>query len=204
MKNKSVLLPYYRKGLTEAGCDEAGRGCLAGPVFAAAVILSADFNNDLLDDSKKLTSKERFKLRMIIEKEAVSWAVEIVSNDEIDKVNILNASFIAMNRAVEKLNVTPEHLLIDGNRFRTFSGIPFTCMVKGDGRFYSIAAASVLAKTYRDEFMEKIHYEYPCYCWNKNKGYPTKKHREAIARYGVTKYHRLSFRLLDEQLKLEF
>lgn len=197
-------MPYYRKGLTEAGCDEAGRGCLAGPVFAAAVILPADFNNDLLDDSKKLTSKERFKLRTIIEEEAVSWAVEIVSSDEIDKVNILNASFIAMNLAVEKLNVAPEHLLIDGNRFRTFSGIPFTCMVKGDGRFYSIAAASVLAKTYRDEFMEKIHHEYPCYCWNQNKGYPTKKHREAIARYGVTKYHRLSFRLLDEQLKLEF
>ncbi|MDD4108062.1 MAG: ribonuclease HII [Prolixibacteraceae bacterium] len=204
MKDKPVLLPYYRKGLTEAGCDEAGRGCLAGPVFAAAVILPADFNNDLLDDSKKLTSKERFKLRTIIEEEAVSWAVEIVSSDEIDKVNILNASFIAMNLAVEKLNVAPEHLLIDGNRFRTFSGIPFTCMVKGDGRFYSIAAASVLAKTYRDEFMEKIHHEYPCYCWNQNKGYPTKKHREAIARYGVTKYHRLSFRLLDEQLKLEF
>jgi ribonuclease HII len=197
------LLPFFNENTIEAGCDEAGRGCLAGPVFAAAVILPADFENDLLNDSKKLTEKQRNKLRPIIEKEALAWAVEAVSNQEIDEVNILNASFLAMNRAVQKLEIVPEHLLIDGNRFRTQSKIPFTCMIKGDGRFLSIAAASVLAKTYRDDFMENIHKEFPNYDWNKNKGYPTKKHREGIKLYGVTKYHRMTFRLLNEQLTLD-
>jgi ribonuclease HII len=198
----SRLLPFFKEGILEAGCDEAGRGCLAGPVFAAAVILPSDFENDILNDSKKLTEKERFDLRPVIEKEAVAWAVEAVSNDEIDEVNILNASFLAMNRAVQKLNIQPEHLLIDGNRFRTQLKIPFTCIIKGDGRFFSIAAASVLAKTYRDDFMEKIHDEFPEYKWKQNKGYPTKDHRDAIRKYGVTKYHRLTFRLLNEQLSL--
>lgn len=198
----SRLLPFFNEGILEAGCDEAGRGCLAGPVFAAAVILPSDFENDILNDSKKLTEKERFDLRPVIEKEAVAWAVEAVSNDEIDEVNILKASFLAMNRAVQKLNIQPEHLLIDGNRFRPQSKIPFTCMIKGDGRFFSIAAASVLAKTYRDEFMEKIHAEFPEYNWKKNKGYPTKNHRDALRKFGVTKYHRLTFRLLNEQLSL--
>lgn len=202
--SKTKLLSFYKENTIEAGCDEAGRGCLAGPVFAAAVILPFDFNNELLNDSKKLTEKQRLKLRPMIEKEALAWAVEAVSNEEIDQINILNASFLAMNRAVQKLNVKPEHLLIDGNRFRTESKTPYTCMIKGDGRFYSIAAASVLAKTYRDDFMEYIHAEFPNYDWNKNKGYPTKKHREGIKKYGVTKYHRKTFRLLDEQLEIKF
>jgi len=158
----------------------------------------------MLNDSKKLSEKQRKELRPLIENEALAWAVEMVSNKEIDKVNILNASFLAMNRAVQKLKVKPDHLLIDGNRFRPQSEIPFTCMVKGDGRFYSIAAASVLAKTWRDEYMERIHREFPQFDWKKNKGYPTLKHREAIVKYGVTPYHRLSFRLLNEQLKLNF
>jgi ribonuclease HII len=198
------LLPFHKENTIEAGCDEAGRGCLAGPVFAAAVILPADFDNGLLNDSKKLTEKQRYKLRPLIEKEALAWAVEAVTNTEIDEVNILNASFLAMNRAVKKLKTEPEHLLIDGNQFRTKSKIPYTCMIKGDGRFYSIAAASVLAKTYRDDFMEKIHKDFPNYNWDKNKGYPTKKHREGIKKHGVTKYHRMTFRLLDEQLEIEF
>lgn len=201
---KQKLLPYFQKNQIEAGCDEAGRGCLAGPVFAAAVILPPYFENDLLNDSKKLTEKQRYYLRPIIEKEALAWAVEMVSNNEIDEINILNASFLAMNKAVQKLKVVPEHLLIDGNRFRPRTKIPFTCMVKGDGRFYSIAAASVLAKTYRDDFMLHIHNDFPYYDWHKNKGYPTKKHRAAIKEHGVTPHHRMSFRLLDEQLKLNF
>lgn len=201
---KHQLLPFFKDGIPEAGCDEAGRGCLAGPVVAAAVILPPDFDYGILNDSKKLSEKQRKELQPIIENGALAWAVEMVSNEEIDKVNILNASFLAMNRAVQKLKVKPEHLLIDGNRFRPQTDIPFTCMVKGDGRFYSIAAASVLAKTWRDEFMEKIHREFPQFDWKKNKGYPTLKHREAIAKYGVTQYHRLSFRLLNEQLKLNF
>lgn len=200
---KLKLLPFLNVNTIEAGCDEAGRGCLAGPVFAAAVILPPDFNNNLLNDSKKLTEKQRYKLRPIIEKEAIAWAVEMVSNKEIDKINILNASFLAMNRAVQKLKIQPKHLLIDGNRFRTQSKIPFTCLIKGDGRFFSIAAASVLAKTYRDDFMIKIQKEFPNYGWEKNKGYPTKKHRSAIKKFGVTKYHRMSFKLLNEQLKLD-
>lgn len=201
---KPKLLPYFKKNTIEAGCDEAGRGCLAGPVFAAAVILPSNFKNDLLNDSKKLTEKQRNKLRPIIEKEALAWAVKSVSNEEVDEINILNASFLAMNQAVKELKIEPEHLLIDGNRFRTKSKIPFSCMIKGDGRFYSIAAASVLAKTHRDDFMEKIDKEFPGYDWSKNKGYPTKKHRAGIKKYGVTKYHRKTFRLLDDQLELHF
>jgi ribonuclease HII len=200
----SRLLAYFKEGILEAGCDEAGRGCLAGPVFAAAVILPFDFENEILNDSKMLTGKERFELRPVIEKEALAWAVEAVSNEEIDEVNILNASFLAMNRAVQKLKIQPGHLLIDGNRFRPQTKIPFTCMIKGDGRFFSIAAASVLAKTYRDDFMEKIHSEFPEYDWKTNKGYPTAKHRSAIARYGISKYHRKSFRLTNNQLELTF
>jgi len=200
----SRLLAYFKEGILEAGCDEAGRGCLAGPVFAAAVILPSGFESELLNDSKMLTEKQRLQLREIIEKEAIAWAVEAVSNDEIDEVNILNASFLAMNRAVQQLKSKPEHLLIDGNRFRTQTKIPFTCMIKGDGRFFSIAAASVLAKTYRDDFMTKIHNEFPNYDWKQNKGYPTKKHRDAILKFGITKYHRKTFRLLNEQLTLEF
>ena len=201
--DKQKLLPFYNKNTIEAGCDEAGRGCLAGPVFAAAVILPADFENELLNDSKKLTEKQRYQLRPIVEEQAVAWAVVAVDNNEIDEVNILNASFLAMNRAVEKLDTNPEHLLIDGNRFWTKSKIPYTCMIKGDGRFYSIAAASILAKTYRDDYMAKIHEEFPQFDWNKNKGYPTKKHRAAIKEFGPTKYHRMTFRLLDEQLALD-
>jgi len=201
---KSKLLSFCKENIIEAGCDEAGRGCLAGPVFAAAVILPFDFKNDLLNDSKKLTEKQRYKLRPIIEKEALAWAVASVSNTKIDEVNILNASFLAMNSAVQKLQIMPKHLLIDGNRFRTQSKIPFTCMIKGDGRFFSIAAASVLAKTYRDDFMKAIHEEFPNYNWNNNKGYPTQKHREGIKLHGVTKYHRMTFRLLNEQLELNF
>ncbi|MFW5774249.1 MAG: ribonuclease HII [Tangfeifania sp.] len=198
------LLGYLKKGIIEAGCDEAGRGCLAGPVAAAAVILPNGFEHPFLNDSKQLTVKQRNELRPIIEKEALAWAVEMVSNEEIDKINILNASFLAMNRAVQKLKMKPGHLLIDGNRFRPQSKIPFTCMIKGDGRFLSIAAASVLAKTWRDEYMEKIHSEFECYGWDRNKGYATKFHREAIVTNGICKYHRLSFRLKDEQLELEF
>lgn len=201
---KIKLLSYYKENQIEAGCDEAGRGCLAGPVFAAAVILPPDFENELLDDSKKLTEKQRYELRPIIEKEALAWAVEMVSNEEIDEINILNASFLAMNKAIQKLKITPGHLLIDGNRFRPQTKIPFTCMIKGDGRFCSIAAASVLAKTYRDDFMLHIHEEFPYYNWDQNKGYSTKKHREAIKEFGTTRYHRMSFRLLDEQLSLDF
>lgn len=204
-KNKpKKLLSCFREGVMEAGCDEAGRGCLAGPVFAAAVILPPAFKNSQLRDSKELTREQRDKLRPVIEKEALSWAVEMVSNEEIDQVNILNASFLAMNRAVQKLNPFPEHLLIDGHLFRPQVNVPYTCMIKGDGRFLSIAAASVLAKTWRDDFMEKIHCEFPHYCWNSNKGYPTLQHREAISLYGISRYHRLSFKLSDLQLELEF
>ncbi|WP_163325586.1 ribonuclease HII [Draconibacterium mangrovi] len=201
---KQKLLPFYNKNTIEAGCDEAGRGCLAGPVFAAAVILPADFENELLNDSKKLSEKQRYHLRPLVEEQALAWAVVAVDNKEIDEVNILNASFLAMNRAVEKLATVPEHLLIDGNRFRTKSKIPYTCMIKGDGRFYSIAAASILAKTYRDDYLAEIHKEFPYYDWDKNKGYPTKKHRAAIKEHGASKYHRMTFRLLDEQLSLKF
>ena len=189
----SKLLPFFKKGSIEAGCDEAGRGCLAGPVVAAAVILPANFKNDLLNDSKKLTEAQRKKLRPIIEKEALAYGVSFVDEKEIDQVNILNASFIAMHRSVDQLNLTPELLLIDGNRFHAYKDIPHECIIKGDGKYLSIAAASVLAKTYRDDFMEKIGEEYPVYDWAQNKGYPTKKHRIAILNNGDCKYHRKHF-----------
>ncbi len=188
----------------EAGADEAGRGCLAGPVTAAAVILPEDFENPILNDSKQMTEKQRNLLREIIEKEAISYAVVHVSVQEIDQINILNASILGMQQALSQLSVHPDFILIDGNRFKPFNDIPYQCMVKGDARFMRIAAASVLAKTYRDEFMEGLDKEYPQYHWKKNKGYPTKEHRQAIAKYGVTPYHRTSFQLLPTQLKLEF
>lgn len=193
-----MLLPYLEPGRLEAGCDEAGRGCLAGPVFAAAVILPDGYTNDLLNDSKKLSEHVRDALRPVIERDALAWAVGIVDNDEIDHINILQASFLAMHRAVDGLSVRPDFLLIDGNRFRPYDGISHQCIVKGDGKMMSIAAASILAKTHRDEFMKRIHEEFPQYGWNVNKGYPTKAHREAIARFGATPYHRHSFRLLAE------
>ncbi len=199
-----MLLPYLKEHTIEAGCDEAGRGCLAGPVFAAAVILPEDFQNELLNDSKKLTEKRRYELRPIIEAEAIAWAVGIVSAKEIDKINILNASFLAMHRAIETLQVKPEHLIIDGNRFKPYEGIPHQCVVKGDGKYMSIAAASILAKTYRDDYMNKIAAEYPAYQWAKNKGYPTKDHRKAIEELGATEHHRMSFTLIDPQLKFDF
>lgn len=191
-----MLAPFHNKNETEAGCDEAGRGCLAGPVFAAAVILPKDFQQDLLNDSKQLSEKNRNILRPIIEQEAVAWAVAQVDPEEIDEINILNASFLAMHRALDQLKQRPTSLLIDGNRFKPYQKIPHHCMIKGDGRFLSIAAASVLAKTYRDEYMEKLAGAFPQYGWRSNKGYPTKKHREAIAVFGATVHHRQSFRLL--------
>lgn len=199
-----MLLSYLEAGRMEAGCDEAGRGCLAGAVFAAAVILPSDFQNEDLNDSKQLSEKKRYMLRPLIEHEAIAWAVGIVSPEEIDKINILKSSFLAMHRAVEQLNPLPGHLLIDGNRFTPYDGIPHTCVIKGDGKFLSIAAASVLAKTYRDDYMQRLCEEYPAYSWDKNKGYPTKAHREAIRRNGITPYHRKTFTLLPEQLLLKF
>lgn len=187
------LLPHLQEGRIEAGCDEAGRGCLAGPVAAAAVILPADFHNDLLNDSKKLTERQREKLRPIIEREALAWCVVMVSADEIDKINILNASITGMHRAVDGLSIRPEHLLIDGNKFRPYPGIDHTTVVKGDGKYMSIAAASILAKTHRDEYMMRIAEQHPEYRWNKNKGYPTKDHREAILRHGICDHHRRTF-----------
>ena len=198
-----MLLGNYYDNTIEAGCDEAGRGCLAGPVFAAAVILPADFKNELLNDSKQLSEKKRIYLREVIEKEALAWAVAKVDAPEIDKINILNASFLAMHRAIEQLTILPEHLLIDGNRFRKYKNIPHHCIVKGDGKYLSIAAASVLAKTYRDDFMKRIHEEFPNYLWDKNKGYPTLKHKLAIQQYGFTDYHRKTFNA-NIQTKLEF
>jgi len=198
-----MLLPFLHEGETEAGCDEAGRGCLAGPVVAAAVILPEGFHNELLNDSKQLTEKQRDALRPVVENEALAWAVAFIDNHEIDKLNILKASITAMHLAVDQLKVRPEHLLIDGNRFYPYPGIKHTCVIKGDGKYLSIAAASILAKTHRDEYMQKLHSEYPGYGWDRNKGYPTKSHRSAIASLGVTPYHRKTFRLLDEQLKLD-
>lgn len=197
------LLPFKNRNLIEAGCDEAGRGCLAGPVVAAAVILPDDFRNELLDDSKKLTEAKRRILRPIIEKEAIAWGVSFVYQEEIDKINILNASFLAMHKAVDQLRITPEHLLIDGNRFNPYQGISHECIVKGDGKYLSIAAASILAKTHRDEYMQTIHAEYPYYDWENNKGYPTIKHRQAILDHGDCIHHRKSFTLIPEhQLSL--
>lgn len=197
-----MLEAYHTEGLVEAGCDEAGRGCLAGPVVAAAVILPKNFHNDLLNDSKKLTKKQRDKLRPLIEQEALAWGVGIVSPAEIDEINILNASFLAMHRAIDQLETKPEQLLIDGNRFNAYNNINHHCIVKGDGKYLSIAAASVLAKTHRDAIMESLAKEHPYYSWGSNKGYPTKAHREAIQKHGVTSYHRKSFQLLPTQLSL--
>ncbi|MBI5370924.1 MAG: ribonuclease HII [Sphingobacteriales bacterium] len=197
-----MLLPFYQEKLTEAGCDEAGRGCYAGPVFAAAVILPRDFHHPLLNDSKQLSEKQRDLLRPVIEKEAIAYAVASVSNEEIDAINILKASFKAMHRALEQLKKKPQLLLIDGNRFIPYKKIPHQCFVKGDGRFASIAAASILAKTGRDEYMQQLHREFPHYGWDKNKGYGTAVHREAIETFGLCKYHRKSFRLLPSQKEL--
>ena len=199
-----MLLPTYQKELLECGTDEAGRGCLAGPVTAAAVILPESFKNKLLTDSKQLSEQKRDLLRPIIEEEALCFGVCHVHEIEIDKINILNASITAMHRSIDVLNTTPEFIIVDGNKFKPFNNIPFETIIKGDGKYLNIAAASVLAKTYRDAYMEKIHEEFPMYNWKKNKGYPTKEHREAIKKYGPTKYHRKSFRLLPEQLTLEF
>lgn len=200
-----MLLPYLNSGVIEAGCDEAGRGCLAGAVYAAAVILPPDFQCELLNDSKQLTERQRYQLRPIIEQEAVAWAVGVVTPEEIDKINILQASFLAMHRAIDGLQVRPQHLLIDGNRFRKYKDLPHTTVVKGDGKLMSIAAASVLAKTYRDDYMLQLHEQYPHYGWDRNKGYPTKEHRQAIEQHGTTPYHRLTFNLLgDGQLSLPF
>lgn len=195
---------YLNKGVIEAGCDEAGRGCLAGPVFAASVILPPDFTCDKLNDSKQLSEKDRYMLRSYIEEKALAWAVGIVSNEEIDRINILNASFLAMHRAIDQLKIKPEHLLIDGNRFKKYEGISHTCVVKGDAKLMPIAAASVLAKTYRDDFMWQLDKQYPEYNWCNNKGYPTKKHRAAIKIYGTTQHHRKTFNLLGKQLELDF
>lgn len=208
-----MLLDHYYEGKVEAGCDEAGRGCLAGSVYAAAVILPVGYQNELLNDSKQLTEKRRYELREIIQRDAVAWAVGIVTPEEIDKINILNASILAMHRALDQLQVRPEAIIVDGNRFKPYSpvvdgsavNIPHTTIVKGDGKYLSIAAASILAKTYRDDYMNQLAKEYPQYDWRSNKGYPTKKHREAIRQYGTTPYHRMSYNLLgDGQLSLDF
>ena len=209
-----MLASHYYEGKIEAGCDEAGRGCLAGSVFAAAVILPEDYHNELLNDSKQLTEKKRYQLREIIEHDAIAWAVGVVTPDEIDKINILNASILAMHRALDQLKVRPEAIIVDGNRFKpyfTTQGdspsvqLPHTTIVKGDGKYLSIAAASILAKTYRDDYMNRLAEEYPQYDWISNKGYPTKKHREAIRQYGITSYHRKTFNMLgDGQLSFDF
>ena len=206
-----MLLSKYYEGKIEAGCDEAGRGCLAGSVYAAAVILPEGYQNELLNDSKQLSEKKRYQLREIIERDAVAWAVGIVTPDEIDKINILNASILAMHRALDQLKVRPEAIIVDGNRFKPYQNpvdgkqLPHTTIVKGDGKYLAIAAASILAKTYRDDYMNQLAEEYPQYDWLSNKGYPTKKHREAIKQYGITPYHRKSYNLLgDGQLSLEF
>lgn len=204
MKKYNPLQNCMKSGCIEAGCDEAGRGCLAGPVFAAAVILPDQFRCDGLNDSKQLTEKQRDALRIIIEENALSYAVGICSPEEIDQMNILWASVEAMQRALAKLSRSPEHVLVDGNRFRPFRDIPHTCVIKGDAQYMSIAAASVLAKTYRDAYMKELHEQYPQYQWARNKGYPTKKHRDAIREYGLTHCHRRSFALLEQQLTIDF
>lgn len=207
------LLLYYRKmlkntyyiGKIEAGCDEAGRGCLAGSVYAAAVILPPNYENELLNDSKQLSEKKRYQLRSIIEKDAIAWAVGVVTAEEIDEINILNASILAMHRALDDLKTRPEAVIVDGNRFKPYKDLPYSTIVKGDGKYLSIAAASILAKTYRDDYMKGLAEEYPQYDWKSNKGYPTKKHREAIRQHGITPYHRKSFTLLPpEELTIEF
>ena len=213
MQRKKMLASHYYTGKVEAGCDEAGRGCLAGSVYAAAVIFPEDYQNDELNDSKQLTDRRRKQLREIIQRDAVAWAVGIVTPEEIDRINILNASILAMHRALDQLTVRPEAIIVDGNRFKPYRpvvdglpvNIPHTTIVKGDGKYLSIAAASILAKTYRDDYMDELAKEYPQYDWLSNKGYPTKKHREAIRQYGITPYHRKTFNMLgDGQLELPF
>jgi len=200
-----MLKSHYYEGLVEAGCDEAGRGCLAGAVYAAAVILPPDYQNELLNDSKQLSERQRYQLRDIVERDAISWAVGIVGPEEIDKINILSASILAMHRALDGLQVRPEAVIVDGNRFKKYGQLPHTTIVKGDGKYLSIAAASILAKTYRDDYMNKLAEEYPQYDWQQNKGYPTRKHREAIRQYGTTPYHRMSYNLLGTgELSLDF
>ncbi len=200
-----MLLPFLNKDVIEAGCDEAGRGCLAGSVYAAAVILPPDYQNERLNDSKQLSEKARYELRKEIERDALAWAVGIVSPEEIDKINILRASILAMHRALDQLKITPQEIIIDGNRFHKYKDIHHTTIVKGDGKYLSIAAASVLAKTYRDDYMKKLHEEYPFYGWDHNAGYPTKEHREGIRRQGISPFHRKSYNLLgDTQLSLNF
>ena len=202
-----MLKLYMNEGIIEAGCDEAGRGCLAGDVYAAAVILPHDFRNKLLNDSKQLNESQRYRLREVIEREALAWAVGVVTAKEIDRINILRASILAMHRAVEQLKIVPQHLLIDGNKFNPYPGIPHTTVIKGDATYMSIAAASILAKTYRDDYMMQIAKEYPQYDWESNKGYPTAKHRNAIKEFGVTPHHRLSYNLLGnepKQLEINF
>ena len=200
-----MLRNNYYEGMVEAGCDEAGRGCLAGSVYAAAVILPPDYHNELLNDSKQLTEKRRYALRETIQREAVAWAVGVVTPEEIDNINILNASILAMHRALDQLAVRPEAVIVDGNRFKPYGNVPFSTIVKGDGKYLSIAAASILAKTYRDDYMGKLAEEYPQYDWKSNKGYPTKKHRDAIRQFGTTPYHRRTFNLLgDTQLSFDF
>ena len=202
--SKTSLQSHYYDGLIEAGCDEAGRGCLAGSVYAAAVILPQNYSHPYLNDSKQLTEKRRMILRKDIEKDAIAWAVGVVSPEEIDEINILKASFLAMHRAIDQLKVRPEALIIDGNRFTPYQNLPYTPIVKGDSKYLSIAAASILAKTYRDEYMDELHCQYQQYQWNKNKGYPTVAHREAIKKYGTTPFHRMSFNLLGEEKQLSF
>ena len=200
-----MLRNNYYEGKIEAGCDEAGRGCLAGSVYAAAVILPPDYHNELLNDSKQLTEKRRYALREVIQREAVAWAVGVVTPEEIDNINILNASILAMHRALDQLAVRPEAVIVDGNRFKPYGGLPYSTIVKGDGKYLSIAAASILAKTYRDDYMKRLAEEDPQYDWKGNKGYPTKKHRDAIRQFGATPYHRRTFNLLgDTQLEFEF
>jgi len=197
-----MLLARYQHELLEAGCDEAGRGCLAGPVFAAAVILPPKFKHKLLNDSKQLNEDTRYELRVMVERKALAFAVASVDNLEIDSINILNASFLAMHRAIEKLSISPEFLIIDGNRFNKYQKVPHQCIVEGDGKYFSIAAASILAKTYRDDYMKQIAAEHPEYDWHSNKGYPTIKHRKAVLEMGFTPYHRRTFRVSDPQLSI--
>lgn len=200
-----MLKNYYEQGRVEAGCDEAGRGCLAGSVYAAAVILPPDYLNERLNDSKKLTARQRYALRQDIERDAVAWAVGVVTPQEIDQINILNASILAMHRALDQLQVRPEAIIVDGNRFKPYRDLPHTTIVKGDGKYLSIAAASILAKTYRDDEMIRLAQEYPDYDWQHNMGYPTRKHREAIRQHGITPYHRRTFNLLgSEELTIPF
>lgn len=199
-----MLKPYHTAGIFEAGCDEAGRGCIAGPVFAAAVILPANYQNPQINDSKKLNPKTRKYLRGIIESDALAFGIGVVDEKDIDRINILNASILAMQKALDQLRPVPQHLIIDGNRFKPWKEVPYHCIIKGDSLYTSIAAASILAKTYRDEYMERLHNQHPEYAWQNNKGYPTRQHREAVLKFGPTPHHRRSFRLLNDQMNLDF